>query len=482
MRWLIVTRIIGILTVSFGLMQLLPAAASLWYRDHTTVPILVSAAVTSIAGAVLYRLSGAGAADYLSQREGMAVVSVGWICLALFGALPFYLTGVLPGFTDAFFESVSGITTTGASVMTRIEGTPPAILLWRSFIQWLGGMGIIVLSIAILPFLGVGGYQLYKAEIPGPVPDKLRPRIRDTARILWKVYLLFTLAEILLLLAGGLSFFDALNHALTTMPTGGFSTRDLSVAYYNSFYVEMVIACFMLLAGINFSLHYRMLTGKPLSYLKDPECRFFLGLVLFATAVIAATNFETHYESIGSALRHAFFQVSSIITTTGYTTADFDKWPSLSRLFLLLCMFTGACAGSTGGGIKILRIMCCLKHSYRELFGLVHPHAVTFPKIGGKPVPANVMAGILGFVFLYLALFAVGSLVLASMGVDFISAVSAVAASIGNIGPGLGSVGPAANFAHINDAGKWLLSLLMLVGRLEVYTFIILFVPEFWKR
>jgi trk system potassium uptake protein TrkH len=324
--------------------------------------------------------------------------------------------------------------------------------------------------------------QLYKAEVPSPVPDKLKPRIRDTAVILWKVYAIFTVAEILFLMVGGMDFFNALCHSLTTLPTGGFSTQNSSIAQYDNLYFDVVIILFMVLAGINFSLHYQLLRAKPLAFWKDPECRFFLGAVAVFTAIISWDCLGTVYDSVGQSIRYAAFQVASIITTTGFATYDYEQWPAMSQVILLLCMFLGASAGSTGGGMKILRIMLCFKFCYKELFSLVHPHAVTTIKLGGQNVSEDVMRSVLGFLALYMGLFGISALLLAAVGVDFVTALSAVAASIGNIGPGFGSVGPVENYAQIPCLGKWLLIWCMLLGRLEIYTMLILLVPEFWRK
>ena len=437
---------------------------------------------TLVCGAALVAMFRHEKTETMSQREGMAIVSLGWTAIGLFGALPFYFSDAAFFFVDAFFESVSGFTTTGSSILTNIEGLSPGLLVWRSFIQWLGGMGIIVLSIAILPFLGVGGMQLYKAEVPSPVPDKLKPRIRDTALILWKVYALFTVAETLLLMIGGMTFFDALNHAFTTMPTGGFSTKNASVAHFDSVYIDVVITVFMLLAGINFSLHYQLLKGRPLAFWKDSECRFYLAMCLILTLVVGADIYRTVYADAGQALRYAAFQVVSIVTTTGYATADYELWPGMSQIIIFLCMFVGASAGSTGGGMKCLRIMLGFKYCYKELFSMIHPRAVSHIKIGGKTVPEEVVRSVLGFLALYMALFSVSTVLLAGTGVDFVTALGAVAATIGNIGPGFGMVGPVENFAQIPYWGKWLLSWCMLLGRLEIYTLIIIVVPEFWRK
>jgi len=482
MRWGFILKIIGVLTLFFGLTMIFPLLVSLYYHDGSLIPLLKSMAITMTAGLVLYLIFYKAEAQIISQREGMAIVAVSWTAVGLFGAIPFYLGDAYFTFTDAVFESVSGFTTTGSSVLSNIEAVSKGLLFWRSFIQWLGGMGIIVLSVAILPFLGVGGMQLYKAEVPSPVPDKLKPRIRDTAMILWKVYALISLAQVLLLLLGGMGFYDALCHTFTTMPTGGFSTKNTSVAHFNSVYFDCVFIVFMLLAGINFSLHYQLIRGKPLAFWRDSECRFFIGAVIILTLAVSLDIFRTAYDTLGDALRYGAFQVVSIVTTTGYATADYEQWPAMSQLILLLSMFLGASAGSTGGGMKCLRIMLCFKYCYKELFSLIHPRAVTHIKIGGNTVPDDVMRSVLGFLALYVGLFALSSVVLAGLGVDFITSFAAVAATMGNIGPGFGAVGPVENFAIIPVAGKWLLIWCMLLGRLEIFTVIILVVPEFWRK
>jgi len=324
--------------------------------------------------------------------------------------------------------------------------------------------------------------QLYKAEVPTPVPDKLQPRIRDTAMILWKVYALITVAQVFTLWVGGMSFYDAVNHALTTLPTGGFSTKNASVAQFDSLYFDLVISFFMILAGINFSLHYQMLRGQTLAFWRDSECRFFLGAVLVLTLVVSFNVWRSVYATMGEALRYGLFQVVSIVTTTGYATADYEQWPAMSQLILLLCMFLGASAGSTGGGMKCLRIMLCFKFCYKEFFSLIHPRAVTHVKIAGKVVPEDVLRSVLGFMALYIGLFGICSVLLAGLGVDMTTAFGAVAATLGNIGPGFGMVGPVENYAQIPYFGKWLLIWCMLLGRLEIYTVFILLVPEFYRK
>lgn len=482
MRWAFVIQHVGILIFFLGLTMILPAGVSAFYNDGSLYALGLSAGVSVLAGMGLFFLFRQPKTEYISQREGMAIVAVGWTAIGIFGALPFYLSGFFPVFADAFFESVSGFTTTGASVLTDIEAVSEGLLFWRSFIQWLGGMGIIVLTIAILPFLGVGGFQLYKAEVPTPVPDKLKPRISDTAKALWKVYVLFSVAQVLFLIIGGMSAYEALCHTFTTMPTGGFSTRNLSIAHYDSLYFDIVFIAFMAVAGVNFSLHYQMLRGRPLAYWRDPECRFYLFGLMALIIVVSLSLYGSIFTGLGESFRQGAFQVVSILTTTGFATADYNQWPAMSQLILLMCMFLGASAGSTGGGMKMMRIMLCLKFCYKELFNLLHPHSVSYVKIGGKPVSGEVISSVLGFLALYMGIFVLCSVVLSAMGVDFVTSFSAVAASIGNIGPGLALVGPTGNYAQIPYLGKWLLSWCMLLGRLEIYTVIIFFVPEFWRK
>ncbi len=455
---------------------------SFLHREGETEGFLAAILITFSSGGFLYLLGRKRGRNHLSHRDGVAIVTFGWVAAALFGALPFLMTGAIPDFTNAFFESMSGFTTTGASILNDIESLPKSILLWRSLTQWLGGMGIIVLSIAILPFLGVGGMQLYKAEIPSPVVDKLKPRISETAKVLWKVYILITAAEVVLLIFGGLGLFDAVCHAFCTMPTGGFSTKNASIAHFSSLYIHLVIIIFMLLAGINFSLHYKLLTGNWEAFWRDSEFKVFTALVGIFTLAVVLDIYGNIYTSLGDAVKYGLFQVSSIITTTGFVTADFDQWPSLSQQILLGCMFLGAMAGSTGGGIKIMRVILLIKHGYQEIFRIIHPHAVTVVKLGGKPIPQDILRGIWGFFILFIGLFIVATLAMAALGLDMISSFAAVAASIGNIGPGLGLVGPVKNYLAVPVAGKWILIFCMLLGRLEIYTVIALLTPEFWRK
>ncbi|MBF0202045.1 MAG: TrkH family potassium uptake protein [Desulfamplus sp.] len=482
MRCRHLSKIIGILIIFLGFAMIFPILCSLVYKDGSLLSLLISMGITVVSGAVLYIAPGEASIDYISQKEGMAIVAVSWTCIGFFGALPFYLGGACPAFVDAFFESVSGFTTTGSSIMTDIEGITKSILLWRSLIQWLGGMGIIVLSLAILPFLGVGGMQLFKAEVPSPVPDKLSPRLTDSAKILWLVYISISMAEVLLLLFGGMDLYDSICHTLTTMPTGGFSTKNSSIAHYDSAYIDYVILIFMVLAGINFSLHYQMLRGKTLIFWRDSECRFFLLLCIGLTLAVSFDIYGTVYDTLGEAFRYASFQVVSIITTTGYGTSDYEQWPGFSQVIIFLCMFIGASAGSTGGGMKCVRIMVAFKYCSREVFTLIHPSSVSQVKMNGNVVPGHVLRSIMGFLTLYVAIFVICSMAVAAMGLDMVTAFTSVASCLGNIGPGFGDVGPTENFASIPYGAKWLLSWCMLLGRLEIYTVIILLAPEFWKK
>jgi len=474
--------LVGLLLIGLAATMLAPLGVALFYADGSAGALVKSIIITVAGGAFLAFAFRPTERISLSHREGMGVVALAWMAAGLFGCLPFLLGGVTDGLTDSYFEAISGFTTTGASVLTQIESVPKGLLFWRSLTHWLGGMGIIVLGVAILPLVGVGGMQLYKAEVPSPVVDRLRPRITETARTMWKVYLLISAAEVGLLFLGGMNLFDSACHTFGTLATGGFSTRDGSIGVYGG-YVQYVIIVFMFLAGVNFSLHYRALLGRPQSYLKDPELRVFVALIFFfSLLVVVNLYFSQTFHSLEESIRHGLFQVVAIISTTGYTTADFGQWPSLAKVILLFCMFLGASAGSTGGGIKIMRLMLLVKHAYRELMRLVHPRAVIAVKLGGSSVPDEVLNAVWGFLGLYLTLFVCGFLGLAALGLDLTTSFTAVAATIGNIGPGLGLVGPAENYAAIPTLGKWILVGCMLLGRLEIYTVIILMVPEFWRK
>jgi trk system potassium uptake protein TrkH len=477
-----ILRFLGVLIYFLGVSMVFPLLVSLWYKEESAGPIFYSMIIVCCAGLLLFFAARWEKGRALSHRDGVAIVTFGWIAAGLAGAVPFMLSGAIPDFTNACFESLSGFTTTGASILSDIESVSRGILMWRSLIQWLGGMGIIVLSIAILPFLGVGGMQLYKAEVPSPVVDKLKPRISDTAKALWKVYILMTMMEILLLIAGEMPLFEAICHTFTTMPTGGFSPKNASIAHYGSPYFDAVITVFMILAAINFSLHYKFLKRDWSVFHRDPESRVFLIVVAVFILAVTIDLYRTLHPSLGTAFRYASFQVASIISTTGYFTADFDRWPAFSQVVLVFCMFLGGMAGSTAGGIKTMRIILLIKHAYNEIFRIIHPHAVTSLKLGGKVVPSEVMSSIWGFTLLYLSIFVVSTLVIAALGLSPLSSFTAVATCVFNVGPGLGSVGPTQNFLAVPIVGKWILMFCMLVGRLEIYTVLVLMMPEFWRK
>ena len=473
-----VSRIVAV----FGSLMLAPAAVSLLFGESDWTAFLISSIATAAIGVAGAVLAAPGADGRIGNREGMAITTLGWTACALFGALPFLLAGSLRTPADAVFETMSGLTTTGATVLLDVEAQSHAILFWRSFLHWLGGMGIVVLSIALLPGLQVGGSQLFRAEVPGPLPDRLEPRIRETAQRLWGIYIILTVGQTVLLRLFGMSLFDAVAHTFGTVATGGFSTANKSLEAWNSPAIHLTVTAFMFLAGMNFTLHYRALHGNFEPIWKDDELRTYAGLVLAATALVSMDLLAHSRYGLWNTLRHSSFQVVSVITTTGFTTTDYDIWPPLSRAILLLLMFVGGSGGSTGGAIKVVRMNVLAKHSIRELKRAVYPRRVTVIRLNGKAVPEEVSSAVLAFVVLYVSVFLLSMLALSAMGLDFMSAVGAVAATLGNIGPGFGLVGPACNYSAVPTIGKWLLSFCMLVGRLEVYTVLSLLVPGFWRK
>ena len=475
-------HILGIFVLMIGAAMLPAFVLSAALHEAAWSALGLSVLVTMGTGVGMYVfVPRTGERISLTHREGFVIVTLAWVFASAFGALPFLFSGVVPTYCDAFFETMSGFTTTGASVLSNLDGTSRGILFWRALTQWLGGMGIIILSLAILPLLGVGGMQLFKAEIPSPVKDRLTPRIAETARNLWLVYIAISAAEFLLLVLGGMSAFDAACHTFTTMATGGFGNYDDSIARFNSLYIEIVIIAFMFIAGTNFALHFRLFRGDARPLFRDPEFRFYLSVAVVATAAITL-DLRSHVSSPGEALRQAAFQVVSILTTTGFVTVNFDLWPIPSKVILLLLMFIGGCAGSTGGAIKCLRIMIVVKQTFIELTRLIHPRAVLSVKIARSPVPPEIVSSIRSFFFLYIALAVAATLTLTFLGIDMLTAVSGVAATIGNVGPGMGAVNALSNYAELPQSAKWVLSLCMLLGRLEIYTVLVLLVPDFWKK
>lgn len=418
----------------------------------------------------------------LSQRDGFGIVTFGWIAAALAGSLPYLLSDVISSPVSALFETMSGFTTTGASVLTDLEELPRGILFWRSMTQWLGGMGVLILCVAILPFLGVGGMQIYRAEVPGPSKDRLTPRIASTAKLLWGLYMLLSVAEILLLMLGGMDLYDACCHTFTTMSTGGFSTRTASIAAFDNLFIEIVMIVFMFLAGANFALHYRALRGRPQVFAQDSEFRFYTVVWLASCLMLSMGAFQSTGNGAGDALRAGFFQGTSIMTTTGYVTRDFDLWPNAARILLVLLMFVGGCGGSTGGGIKCVRIFVVLKNIMRELQRVMRPHAVKRIRLDRESLDENVVSNITAFLLIFLFTFALASFVMTFYTPDLVTAASSVIATLGNIGPGLGGVGATKTYAAIPDTGQIVLTVCMLLGRLELYTVLVLLHPQFWKK
>jgi trk system potassium uptake protein TrkH len=478
MRLRSVLPIVGKIVMMMSIGMIIPLLCALYYREKEIIVFIACIGITFLSGYLLSRIKEKDIG--LRLIEGLAVVSLGWAILTAFGALPFYLSGTL-GYIDSYFETMSGFTTTGATVISNVEILPKSILLWRAFIQWIGGMGIIVLAVAVLPALSIGGMQMFDAEAPGPKLDKLKPQMKETAKILYGVYLLFTGIEIILLLIGGMNLFDSTCHTFCTLATGGFSTKNASIGYYNSPYIEAVIILFMFLSGVNFMLHYNLLRGK-INYFKDKEFIFYLVVVLSAIILMTFDLFYNVYGNIIDSVRYASFQVTSIITTTGFATANFDLFPSFSRVLLLILMFIGGCAGSTGGGIKNIRVLIILKYLYRELYQYIHPNAILSIKVGEDSIQEDILKDIMGFFIGYIVIFVIATALLTAYGIDIITAISSVAATQGNVGPGLGLVGPMSTYAGLSPFIKIVLTFCMWVGRLEIFTVMVLFVPDFWRE
>lgn len=483
MQLFVIQRILGILLSLFSLTMFPPLIISLFSSDGTTVPFISAFALILSIGLILW-FPVRNIKDELRLRDGFVVVVLFWVGLGITGSVPLILSDTPDlSITDAIFESISGLTTTGATIIVGIDYLPKSILFYRQELQWLGGMGIIVLAVAILPMLGIGGMQLYRAETPGPVKDtKLTPRITETAKALWYVYLGMTIACAVAYKLAGMNLFDAITHSFSTVSIGGFSTHDASMGYFNSPMIEAVAVFFMLLAGINFSLHFiawHHTSIKPYWY--DAELRAYLTVLLLICSICVIYHMITDdYDTIFQAVEHSLFQTVSIATTTGFTTAEYQSWPGFIPLLLLFSSFIGACAGSTGGGIKVIRILLIFKQGMREIKRLIHPNAIFIIKIGNKPIPERIIEAVWGFFAVYIAVFIVLLLALMTTGLDQVTAFSALAASINNLGPGLGRVSQ--HYANINDVSKWILCLAMLLGRLEIFTLLVLFTPTFWRR
>ena len=494
LNYKIIFHFFGLLFLFNGGFMLLSAIVSLIYKDGVTLKLFLSGLVTLLIGvsAMVYTRNHK---KEMNKREGYIVVSFGWIVMALSGTIPYVFTEAIPSFTDAFFETMSGFTTTGASILNDIEAVPEGVLFWRSLTHWIGGMGIIVLAVAILPLLGIGGMQLFAAEAPGPSADKLHPRITDTAKRLWLIYFGYTAAETILLKAVGMNFFDAINHSMSTLSTGGFSTKNASVAYWNAMpMVQYIIIVFMFLAGTNFVLSYFAFKGKISKVYKDEEFKLyfkFIAIFTILAAVIIYFNADLslstieHPQVLGvgeSAFRHSLFQVLAIITTTGFVTADYTLWTPFLTIFFFGLMFLGGSAGSTSGGIKIVRHLITIKNGFLEFKRTLHPNAILPVRYNKRSVSGDIVFNILGFFILYLLSFIIGSLGFSMMQIDFESAIGLAASSLGNVGPALGDFGPVNNYAALPPIGKWWASFLMLIGRLELFTVLILLTPFFWRN
>ncbi len=477
----IIIKIMGFLVLLEGFFMLAGYLFSLLYCRESCNALLISGFITASAGAILLFVTRGNINKHIGKREGYIIVSLTWVIVSLFGTLPFLISGAIPEFTDAFFETMSGFTTTGASILTDIESFPKGLLFWRSMTHWVGGMGIIVLSVAILPVLGIGGMQLYAAEMPGPTKDKLHPRITQTAKRLWGIYLILTIAETILLVSGGMNLFDALCHTFGTLATGGFSTQNNSITGYSPF-IQYVIIVFMILAGTSFTLHYFALHGQLKKVWRNEEFRCFIYLIFFSGLIITLSLIILSVEPIEKAIRDSLFQVVSIITTTGYITANYMLWPGVLWFIIFMLMFVGGMAGSTGGGIKVVRQLLLFKNSTLELKRLIHPQAIIPVRLSGKAVSGDIIYKIMAFFLIYMIIFVFGTLFMSILGLDFESAIGSTVATLGNIGPGIGMVGPDDNYAEIPIIGKWFLSFLMLLGRLELFTVLILFSKAFWKK
>tara|TARA_B100001287_G_scaffold174131_1_gene146751 strand:- start:4563 stop:6020 length:1458 start_codon:yes stop_codon:yes gene_type:complete len=477
----VIGNIIGILLLINGLLMLTAVPFGIYHEESSWKGILVASLVNSIIGFILYYNTKDNENKELKRRDGYLIVILSWIAMSLFGMLPYIFTDQISNVPDAFFETVSGYTTTGASILNNIEILDHGILYWRSLTQWIGGMGIIVLAVAILPFLGIGGMQLFVAEAPGVSVDKLQPRIKETAMRLWQIYISFTVVLFFILWAEGMNSFEAVNHAMTTFATGGFSTKNASIGYFESPLIQYTIILFMFISATNFTLTYFAIKLDFKKVFQNEEFRIYSSFILILTAIVFITLYLIDSSYAEETFRSALFSVVSIITTTGFTTVDFTGWTEFITILFFILMFFGASAGSTSGGIKIVRHVVLLKNSYIELKKQLHQQGVFILRFNNSKVPQSVVTNILAFMMLYVVIFSIGSVIMTLMGVDFITAIGSVAATLGNIGPGIGDVGPASNFSSIPDVGKYFLSLLMLIGRLELLTFLLILTPAFWK-
>jgi trk system potassium uptake protein TrkH len=475
-----VLKNLGKLLVCEALSIVPSALVSIYYKETEFWSFLYTISILIVLGVILIRIKAKNKNIY--SRDGFAIVAIGWILLSFFGALPFYFSGAIPSLVDSFFEASSGFTTTGATILGEIESLSRGILFWRSFTHWIGGMGVLVLVMAILPSTGAGSMQIMKAESPGPNPGKLVPKVKETAKILYGIYLIITIVQLILLKVSGLPLFDSMIHTLGTVGTGGFSSRNISVGAYNNLAAEIIITVFMLICGANFALHYQFLKGNIKGFLKDGEFKLYIFIVTMSIILITFNLNGNIYNSVKESLRHASFQVASIITTTGYATVDFNTWPSFSKLILLLLMFVGGCAGSTAGGMKNIRFLLLFKAAKRDLLKIIHPKAVYKVTLQGKAVNEQTLSEVLGFFFMYVIIFCCSVLIVSFEGKDIVTTISSVATTLGNVGPGLEIVGPMGNFSSFTVFSKIIFSFCMIVGRLEIYPMILLLMPRFWAK
>jgi len=459
--------------------MLLCIPVSLYYGAGDAGALFESACVALVFGILSWKYKFRSEAS-VNKREGYLIVVLGWLAMAIFSSLPYYFSGITHGVTNSFFEAMSGLTTTGATIITDIEYVPKGILFWRSMTQWIGGMGIIVLTVALFPLLGIAGIELFVAEAPGPTSDKLHPRIKETAKRLWLIYVGLTALLFVILMLEGMSGYDSINHALTTMATGGFSTQNASLANYSAL-IQYTIIIFMFLAGTNYTIIYYSLKGRMSKVLASDEFRFYIAIVLLVTLALAAGMHAHDGDSLEESFRAGMFTAVSLITTTGFATVDYASYSGVVLMLCFILLFVGACAGSTSGGIKLIRHMVFLKNSIYEFKRILHPRAMIRIKINKLVVAPRILTHILVFLLIYLITFVAGSVILSMYGLDFTTAIGAVATSLGNVGPGIGTVGPVDNFEHLPQAVKWILSVLMLMGRLELFTVLVLFTPYFWK-
>jgi len=479
MNWKGVTWTLGILVALFGVGMLLPALVAIYYDTDQAPHFVLAGGIVSLFGLFMMRFCGP-APKQLSHRDGFLIVALAWVILAMLGAVPFWTTGICNSILDGLFESTSGLTTTGATVLSGLDYMPASILFWRSMQEWLGGMGIIVLAVAVMPLLGVGGMQLFRAETPGPVKDKLTARVTETAKVLWYIYLAMTAVTALSYWLAGMSGFDAINHAMCTVAIGGFSTHDASIGYYSDPLLRNLIVVFMLMAGINFTLHFAALRRgfSIAAYVQDEEFRAYAKWIGLLILLIGMLTLST---SSGS-LEEVVFNTVSIATTTGFAVSDYTAWPPGVSLLLLIAMFVGGCAGSTAGGMKVVRALCLFRQGIRQIRRLIHPHAIIPVKMGEHALSESVMHALWGFFVLYMVCYAIIAVLVAFTGVDMLTSLSAAAACITNTGPGFGGVGPYSNYASLPDAAKGVLMFGMILGRLEIFTFFVLLIPEFWRK